>query len=96
MTEYSGRGYGLFRLGKGAELVVGLTLMAAFYLGGIANPLDFLLKTLVLLLILVGLQTVMTRLRIDQTVGLWWRYGSLLALLQLLVLVVLKGVGVAL
>jgi NADH-quinone oxidoreductase subunit H len=96
LTEYSGRGFGLFRLGKAAELVVGLTLMATFYLGGLANPLDFLLKTLALLLVLVGLQTVMTRLRIDQTVGLWWRYGSVLALLQLLVLIVLKSVGVAL
>jgi NADH-quinone oxidoreductase subunit H len=96
LTEYSGRGFGLFRLGKGAELVVGLTLMAAFYLGGLANPLDFLLKTLALLLVLVGLQTVMTRLRIDQTVGLWWRFGSVLALLQLLVLIVLKSAGVAL
>jgi NADH-quinone oxidoreductase subunit H len=96
LTEYSGRGFGLFRLGKAAELVVGLTLMATFYLGGIANPLDFLLKTLALLLVLVAIQTVMTRLRIDQTVGLWWRFGSVLALLQLLALIVLKSVGVAL
>src|SRR5574339_332911 len=49
LTEYSGRGLGLFRLGKGVELIVGLTLAAAFYLGGLTNPLDFLLKTGVLL-----------------------------------------------
>jgi NADH-quinone oxidoreductase subunit H len=96
LTEYSGRGFGLFRLGKCAELVVGLTLMATFYLGGIANPLEFLVKTLALLLVMVGIQTVMTRLRIDQTVGLWWRFGSVLVLLQLLVLIVLKSVGVPL
>jgi NADH-quinone oxidoreductase subunit H len=96
LTEYSGRGFGLLRLGKAAELVIGLTLMATFYLGGVANPLDFLLKTLALLLVLVALQTVLTRLRIDQTVGLWWRFGSVLALFQLLVLIVLKSVGVTL
>ena len=39
LTEYSGRGLALFRLGKGVELVIGLTLVAAFYLGGVANPL---------------------------------------------------------
>ena len=31
----------------------------------------------------------MTRLRIDQTVGLWWRYGSLIVLVQWLALFVL-------
>ena len=82
LTEYSGRGLALFKLGKGVELVVGLTLVAAFYLGGVGNPLLFLLKTLFLLLIISGIQALLTRLRIDQTVGLWWRYGTLLVLLQ--------------
>jgi NADH-quinone oxidoreductase subunit H len=85
LTEYSGRGLALFRLGKGVEMVVGLTLIAAFYLGGVANPLLFLIKTLVLLLGVVGLQALFTRLRIDQTVGLWWRYGALLVLGQWLI-----------
>jgi NADH-quinone oxidoreductase subunit H len=37
------------------------------------------------------LQTLLTRLRIDQTVGLWWRYGAMLALAQLLVMIAAKG-----
>ncbi|MCB9419530.1 MAG: NADH-quinone oxidoreductase subunit H [Ardenticatenaceae bacterium] len=82
LTEYSGRGLALFRLGKGVEMVIGLTLVAAFYLGGVANPLLFVVKTLALLLVMVGLQALFTRLRIDQTVGLWWRYGVLLVLVQ--------------
>ena len=85
MTEYSGRGYALFRLGQGVELVVGLTLVAAFYLGGVLNPLDFLLKTGALLLVMVGVHALMTRMRIEQTVGLWWRYGALLVLVQILI-----------
>jgi NADH-quinone oxidoreductase subunit H len=28
------------------------------------------------------LQSILARLRIDQTVGLWWRYGALLVLVQ--------------
>jgi NADH-quinone oxidoreductase subunit H len=94
LTEYSGRGLGLFHIGRDVELVIGLTLVAAFYLGGLANPLDFLLKTLVLLLITAGLQSLFARLRIDQTVGLWWRIGAMVALAQLLVLVILKGLRV--
>ena len=88
LTEYSGRGLALFHLGQGAELVVGLTLVAAFYLGGVSTPLAFLLKTGGLLLLVAGLQSLMTRLRLDQTIGLWWRYGALLVLLQWLLLVV--------
>ncbi len=88
LTEYSGRGLALFRLGKCVEMVVGLTLVAAFYLGGVGDPLAFFAKTLLVLLVLVGVQSILTRLRIDQTVGLWWRYGSLLALVQLLVLII--------
>ncbi len=96
LTEYSGRGLAFFRLGRDIELFVGLTLISAFYLGGLANPLQFLLKTLALLFVTAGLQSLFARLRIDQTVGLWWRIGALLALVQLLILIVLKTLGVAL
>lgn len=92
MTEYSGRGLALFHLGKGVELVVGLTLVAAFYLGGVASPLAFVIKTFGLLAILVLLQTLLTRLRIDQTVGLWWRYGAILVLVQWLIVYFWRGI----
>lgn len=92
LTEYSGRGLAIFRLGKGVEMVVGLTLVAAFYLGGVANPLAFLLKTLILLMVMVTMQALLTRLRIDQTVGLWWRYGALLVLAQWLVTILYQMV----
>ncbi|MEJ2368566.1 MAG: NADH-quinone oxidoreductase subunit H, partial [Acidobacteriota bacterium] len=82
LTEYSGRGLALFRLGKGVEMVIGLTLVAAFYLGGIGSPLLFILKTLGLLFIVAGAQSLLARMRIDQTVGLWWRYGALFVLAQ--------------
>jgi NADH-quinone oxidoreductase subunit H len=92
LTEYSGRGLALFRLGKDVEVVIGLTLVSAFYLGGLSNPLEFLLKTLGLLVVVAALQALFARLRIDQVVGLWWRIGALLALVQLLIVVILKGV----
>jgi NADH-quinone oxidoreductase subunit H len=96
LTEYSGRGLAFFRLAKDVELVVGLALIAAFYLGGLANPavpfavsvLIFFAKNLVLLLVLAISQTIFARLRIDQTVGLWWRYGVLLVLVQWFVTII--------
>jgi NADH-quinone oxidoreductase subunit H len=44
-------------------------------------------RTLALLFILVGIQSLLTRLRIDQTMGLWWRYGTLLVLAQWFVMI---------
>jgi NADH-quinone oxidoreductase subunit H len=91
LTEYSGRGLALFHIGKSVELVVAVSLVTAFYLGGIGNSLLFLVKTLVMVLLMAMLQSMLTRLRIDQTVGMWWRFGALLALFQILILVLLKG-----
>ena len=39
---------------------------------------------------MAGLQSLFARLRIDQTVGLWWRIGALLALLNLLVVALVR------
>jgi NADH-quinone oxidoreductase subunit H len=94
LTEYSGRGLALFHLARSVELVGGLTLIATLYLGGIHNPLDYLIKTLLLLLGVASTQTLMTRLRIDQTVGLWWRYGALFVLLQWLLIILIGGTGI--
>lgn len=91
LTEYSGRGLALFHIGKSVELVVAVSLVTAFYLGGIGNALLFVIKTLVMVLLMATLQAMLTRLRIDQTVGMWWRLGALLALFQILILVLLKG-----
>jgi NADH-quinone oxidoreductase subunit H len=90
LTEYSGRGLAIFHLGKGAELIIGLTLITAFYMGGVSNPIWFVVKTVGLLVVLAALQSLMTRLRIDQTVGMWWRYGALLVLLQWLIIMVVQ------
>ncbi len=91
LTEYSGRGLALFSLARAVELVVGLTLVTALYLGGAGSgPLAavvFTAKTVGLLLVIVVLQTVLARLRIDQTVNLWWRVGSVLVLAQWLLLI---------
>jgi NADH-quinone oxidoreductase subunit H len=87
LTEYSGRGFAIFKIGRDVELVIGLTLISSFYLGGFQSPLDFLWKTLVLLLVTALLQSLFARLRIDQTVGLWWRWGTILALIQMIFII---------
>ena len=94
LTEYSGRGLALFHIGKDVELVLGITLVVIFYLGGITNPLWFILKSAGLFLVIAALQSLFARLRIDQTVGLWWRLGALMALLQLVAIILGQYLGV--
>jgi NADH-quinone oxidoreductase subunit H len=91
LTEYSGRGLAMFKIGKSIELIVGITLVSAFYLGGLHGILPFLAKTLGVLFLMSILQSLLTRLRIDQTVGMWWRFGSIFVLAQILLTIVLKG-----
>ena len=91
LTEYSGRGLAMFRIAKSVELVVGITLVSAFYLGGVHGILPFLAKTLGVLFLMTMFQSLLTRLRIDQTVGLWWRFGTILVLAQILFIILLKG-----
>jgi NADH-quinone oxidoreductase subunit H len=94
LTEYSGRGLAMFTLARAVELVVGLTLVVALYLGGIGEGWLavglFTAKMIGLLGIIVVLQTVLARLRIDQTVSIWWRLGSVLVLIQWLIVLTLK------
>lgn len=89
LTEYSGRGLALFSLARAVELVVGLMLVAALYLGGVGQgalaAALFTAKALGLLVVVVVLQTALARLRIDQTVSLWWRLGSVLVIVQWLI-----------
>ena len=91
LTEYSGRGLAIFKIGRHIELIVGITLVAAFYLGGLTGTLAFLLKTILVLVLMSLLQTLLTRLRIDQTVGMWWRFGTIIVLLQILLIIFLRS-----
>lgn len=94
LTEYSGRGMALFSLARAVELVVGIMLVTALYLGGLEDGLVavvlFNVKALALLIVVVAIQTVLARLRIDQTVSLWWRIGSFLVIGQWLVVLLIK------
>lgn len=94
LTEYSGRGLTLFTLARATALVIGLMLVTALYLGGVGEgalaTVVFTAKSFGLLIIVVMVQTVLARLRIDQTVSLWWRIGSVLVIAQWLLILVIR------
>ena len=95
-TEYSGKKLALFRLMLDIELVVSSGLLAAVFLGGFPGGallgfVSFVVKTLFVISLLSLLRALTSRIRIDQVVTLAWKYLAPLAVLQLLVTILLKG-----
>jgi NADH-quinone oxidoreductase subunit H len=95
-TEYSGKKLALFRLMADIELVVGSGLIAAVFLGGFPGGLIpgfiwFVLKTLIVVSLLSLMRAVTGRIRVDQVVSFAWHWLAPLAVLQLLIVILLKG-----
>jgi len=97
-TEYGGRHLAFFRLTLDIEMVVGCSLMAAVFLpfglgfGMVWGFLVYLLKILFIVMLLSLARTLFARLRIDQMIVFCWKYLAPVALIQLLVNLLLKGV----
>lgn len=97
-TEYSGRLLAFLRLTLDVEMVVGSALLVAvFFPMAIALPLGlrfllFIAEVLVVVSLLSLLRTVVARLRIDQMIDFCWKYLVPLALFQLVLNLILKGI----
>jgi len=95
-TEYSGKKLAMFRLMADIELVVGSGLIAAVFLGGFPGGLIrgfvyFIIKTLAVIFLLSLMRAVTGRIRVDQVVSFAWRYLAPLSVLQLLIVILIKG-----
>ncbi|HOW85982.1 MAG TPA: NADH-quinone oxidoreductase subunit H [Candidatus Aminicenantes bacterium] len=95
-TEYSGKKLALFRLTFDIETVVASGLLAAVFLGGfpggaIVGFLHFVVKTLFVIFLLSCIRAMSSRIRVDQVIALSWKVLAPLALVQLLVSILLKG-----
>jgi NADH-quinone oxidoreductase subunit H len=95
-TEYSGKKLAFFRLMIDIELVVSSGLIAAIFLGGFGGGavlgfIQFVLKTLAVIFLLSLIRALTSRIRVDQVVSFAWRIMAPLAVLQLLIVIVIKG-----
>lgn len=95
-TEYSGKKLALFRLMMDAEMVVAAGLLAAVFLGGfpggpLLGLLNFVIKTLFVIFFLALIRATTSRIRVDQVVSFAWKYLAPLAILQLLIVILVKG-----
>ena len=96
-VEYSGRLYAIFRLAIDAELVVISSVIAAVFLPFYStNPVfGFILyvaRSLAVLFVLALFRAVMARVRIDQMVQFCWRILTPVAVFQLVLNLILRGV----
>jgi len=95
-TEYSGRKLAMFRLLIDVEMVVGAGFIAAIFLGGFPGGLVpgfvwFVLKTLAVIFVLCLIRAVTGRIRIEQMVNFSWRFLAPVAVIQLIIVILMKG-----
>lgn len=98
-TEYSGRLFAILKLTLNTEMIVGASLLAVTFLPFgfnqnliIGIPV-FILKVLAIVVLLSLLRTIVARLRIDQMIDFCWKFLVPLALMQILVNLIIKGVS---
>ncbi|HTY63440.1 MAG TPA: complex I subunit 1 family protein [Acidobacteriota bacterium] len=99
LTEYSGKKLALFRLQKDVLMLVGSAFIAALFLGGFSGGiwlggLQLLVKTIFIVFLLSVIRAAFARIRIDQIVSFSWKYLAPVSLVQLLIVLILKGNGV--
>jgi len=92
-TEYSGMKFGMFYLAEWGHAVAMSAIAATLFLRGWEGPgaeylgaLWFLIKTLCVFVVMVWIRITFPRLRIDQLMGLAWKFLFPLALINLLII----------
>lgn len=98
LTEYSGPKLAIWRLVYAIETFVVAGFIAALFLGGpvaytiggvqIPGVVDFLIKTLLIVLLTTTIRNIMARLRIDQALKFYWTFAAFLAILSLVFVLV--------
>ncbi|MEI8175830.1 MAG: complex I subunit 1 family protein [Candidatus Omnitrophota bacterium] len=97
-TEYSGRLLAVIRLTFDIEAVAGCALLAAVFMpfwmpaSPVLGCVVFLIKIFMLTFVIALFRTIFARLRLDQMVNFCWRYVAPLAILQIIINLILKGI----
>lgn len=105
-TEYSGILFGFTMMAEYVLFQAWTLMFVTLYLGGFNGPVLMgmptashifwlLAKFSILVVFIILLRTVFPRLRMDQMITLGWKYMTPLALLNLLIVIVMKMLGVA-
>ena len=97
-TEYSGMRFAFFFLAEYGNMLLVSMLAALLFLGGWigpfgSNPLLFFLKGFGLVVVQMWLRWTLPRLRVDQLMGICWKYVIPISFFLLVVTAVVKGLS---
>jgi NADH-quinone oxidoreductase subunit H len=89
-TEYSGMKFAMFYLSEYGEAVVFSTIIATLFLGGwqgpfLPPPLWLIIKIFLVFFVMIWTRSTLPRVRIDQLMGLAWKFLFPLALVNLFI-----------
>ena len=98
-TEYSGGLLALLRMSLNIEMVTGVSLLVAVFLpfglklhSPTAIFLIYLAEVFLIIAVITLLRSLFARLRLDQMINFCWKYLAPLALAQVVINLILKGV----
>jgi NADH-quinone oxidoreductase subunit H len=97
-TEYSGRFLAMFRMAIDIEMIVLVSLISAVFIPVFISSniylgiLVYLVKILSVVFILALFRSLMARIRIEQMVNFCWKFLAPIAILQILIDIILKGI----
>ncbi len=97
-TEYSGRLLAILRLSIDMEMVVGASLLAAIFLpfgldlNAALAVISYLVEVFFIIVLISLLRSLFARLRLDQMINFCWKWLAPIALAQVVINLILKGV----
>lgn len=86
MAEYSGKFLAFTTIQHALNLFIGISLFTNLFIGGAANPGYFFLKMLVVLIVVLIVNAVFPRFRVEQAIRYLWKWSSALALIGLIII----------
>jgi NADH-quinone oxidoreductase subunit H len=89
LAEYSGKYLAFATIQHAFNVFIGISLFTNLFLGGAENPGYFFLKMLVVFVIVLLVNAVFPRLRIEQAIRYLWRLPTLLAFVGLIMVLLI-------
>lgn len=90
MVEYGGKFLALTTIQHAFSVYIGISLFVNLFLGGAGNPGFFFLKMLVVFIIVLFINAVFPRFRMEQAIRYLWRWPTIFAFTGLIVAVIIN------
>ena len=90
MAEYGGPFLALATIQHALSLYIGIALFVNLFLGGAGNPLIFFLKMLLIYILVLFINAVLPRLRIEQAIKYLWKWPTLISFIGMVIILIIR------